>query len=137
MFTLFALLPDASGGVTNDSLIRDVKKGLPGVEEFEISKKELVFPKVTVVLLQKLGWRVRLQIRKDEGRTLSLPELQRILGTKTQLPADFSSYNTEIAIGFGDDPEKQYANDIIFVGEFVRENFPGVVIFDQYNEDVW
>lgn len=137
MFTLFALLPDASGGVTNDSLIRDVKKGLPGVEEFEISKKELVFPKVTVVLLQKLGWRVRLQIRKDEGMTLSLPELQRILGTKTQLPADFSSYNTEIAIGFGDDPEKQYTNDIIFVGEFVRENFPGVVIFDQYNEDVW
>ncbi|MFV0476256.1 MAG: hypothetical protein ACK5ME_00275 [Parahaliea sp.] len=137
MFTLFALLTDTSSLVTNDSLIRDLKKDLPGVEEYGISKKELVFPKVTVVLLQKAGWRVRFQIRKGENMTLSLPELQRILGTKTQLPTDLLSYNTEITIGFGDDPEKKYTNDIIFIGEFVRENYPGVVIFDQYNEDVW
>ena len=69
--------------------------------------------------------------------TLDLTELQKILGQKTKLPADFLSYNKEIAIGFGDDPEKKYTNEIIFVGEFVRENYPGVVIFDQYNQDVW
>lgn len=43
----------------------------------------------------------------------------------------------EIAIGFGDDPDKLYTNDIIHIGEFIRENYAGVVIYDQYDEDVW
>ena len=40
-------------------------------------------------------------------------------------------------IGFGDDPERLHSDDIIHLGEFVREAYPGVVIFDQYNVDLW
>ena len=35
------------------------------------------------------------------------------------------------------DADKLYANDIVFIGEFIRENYPGVVIYDPYNEDLW
>ncbi|MBP7451401.1 MAG: hypothetical protein KA914_01265 [Ottowia sp.] len=137
MFTLFALVKDTTNAIDNEALIHDLKNELPGIEQYEIAKKELVFPKVTVVQLLNRGWRVRFQIRSEDSMTLSLEALQKILGKKTQLPPDFLSYNKEIAIGFGDDPDKLYTNDIIFIGEFIRENYPGVVIYDQYNEDVW
>ena len=55
----------------------------------------------------------------------------------TVLPPDFADYDTQIVLGFGDDPERLHTNDIIFLGEFVRETYPGVVIFDQYNVDLW
>ena len=53
------------------------------------------------------------------------------------MPENFLSYNKELAIGFGDDPDRRFTDEIINIGEFVRENYPGVVIYDQYNQDVW
>lgn len=137
MFTLFALVKDTSGAIDNDALMRDLTQKFHLASEFQIGTETLFFPRVTEVVMTKADWSVSFQIRPEDSMTLDLTELQKILGQKTKLPADFLSYNKEIAIGFGDDPEKKYTNEIIFVGEFVRENYPGVVIFDQYNQDVW
>ena len=69
---------------------------------------------------------------------LSPTELKKALGKNAnKLPSNFLDFNCEIAIGFADDPEKLHTNDIIDIGEFVRENYPGVVIYDQYNKDLW
>lgn len=137
MFNLFALLNDDAHTLDNDALIRDLTALLPGIEKYEVVKQRLVFPKVEQVRLKTEDWHARLEIRQDEDMTLSLPILKKVLGKKTQLPDDFLDYNTELVLGFDDDPDKKYTNDIIFIGEFVRENYPGVVIYDQYNEDVW
>lgn len=137
MFTLFALVHDPAGAADNDTLIRDLQRHLVGIEAYQVAKKDLALPRMTVVDLTKDGWRVRFSLRRGESMTLGLPQLRKILDAKTALPEDFDSYDLEIAIGFGDDPDQQHTNDILQFGEFVRENYPGVVIFDQYNQDIW
>ena len=137
MLTLFALVKDDADAITNDTLVRDLKHKLALAKEFEITTETLVFPRVTEVVMTKGNWSVRFEIRPESSMTLSVKELQKILGKKTQLPPDFQRYNKEIAVGFGDDPQKEHTNEIIFIGEFLRENYPRVVIFDQYNQDVW
>ena len=69
--------------------------------------------------------------------TLDPTAVAEALPAGTVLPPDFADYDTQIVLGFGDDPERLHTNDIIFLGEFVREMYPGVVIFDQYNVDLW
>lgn len=137
MFTLFALLHDPSNSVDNDSLIRDLRQKFPWIKEYTVSTETLEFPAVTLVVMEKENWKVEFEIREQEDMTLSLTELQKILKKKTTLPENFLSYNKELAIGFGDDPDRRFTDEIINIGEFVRENYPGVVIFDQYNKDVW
>ncbi|WP_143326763.1 hypothetical protein [Vandammella animalimorsus] len=137
MFNLFALLYDPTGSVDNDSLMDDLKQRFPWIKEYRVFTETLQFPAITRVILEKDGWRVRFNIREQEDMTLSLSRLQKILKKKTALPENFLSYNKELAIGFGDDPDRRFTDEIIHIGEFVRENYPGVVIYDQYNEDVW
>ncbi|MDO5289675.1 MAG: hypothetical protein Q4F13_08595 [Pseudomonadota bacterium] len=137
MFTLFALLHDPSNSIDNESLIRDLSQKFPWIKEYTVSTETLEFPAITRVILEREGWRVRFNIREQEDMTLSLSELQKILKKKTTLPENFLSYNKELAIGFGDDPDRRFTDEVINIGEFVRENYPGVVIFDQYNKDVW
>lgn len=137
MLTLFALVKDDADAITNDTLVRDLKHKLALAKEFAITTETLVFPRVTEVVMTKGNWSVRFEIRPESSRTLSVKELQKILGKKTQLPPDCQRYNKEIAVGFGGDPQKEHTNEIIFIGEFLRESYPGVVIFDQYNQDVW
>ncbi|MDO5289677.1 MAG: hypothetical protein Q4F13_08605 [Pseudomonadota bacterium] len=91
----------------------------------------------TLVVMEKENWKIEFEIREQEDMTISLTELQKILKKKTTLPENFLSYNKELAIGFGDDPDRRFTDEIINIGEFVRESYPGVVIYDQYNEDVW
>lgn len=137
MFNLFALVKDDDNRITPDSLIHDLQEKFAWAHEYQIEKEDLQFPQTTVVNLNKPDWHVRISIRPDEDMTLDTGELHKILHKKTTLPDDFLTYNTEIAIGFADDPEERYTDDIINLGEFIRDNYPGVVIFDQYNLDVW
>lgn len=137
MLTLFALLHDPAGAVSKETLIRDLKERFAWAGEYTISTQTLTFPRVTRVVLEKSGWRVTFNIRDKAGMTLSLPELQQMLGKKGALPPDFLAYDKEIAISFGDDPDKRFTNELIHIGEFVRENYPGVVLFDQYKQDFW
>ena len=95
-------------------------------------------PRTTIVILEKDGWEVRFFIRPGEDMTLNLPALKKEMGKNAaKLPADFLDYRTEIAFGFDDDPDQLFTDDVIEVGEFVRGNYPGVVIYDQYNKDLW
>ena len=138
MFHLFALTKDDAGAINNESLIHDLKQKLHGVEAYRIHTKDLQMPKTTIVVMAREGWQVRFSIRPGEDMVLSPTELKKALGKNaSKLPANFLDYNCEIAIGFADDPEKLYTEDIIEIGEFVRENYPGVVIYDQYNKDLW
>ena len=138
MFTLFALALDLSGTITPDALIDDLNTKFHGVKDYQLSTKALEFPKATVVDLSKEGWRVRFSIRPNDDMTLSVSEVKKAMGKNaSKLPANFLDYNCEIAIGFGDDPDKLYTDDIIEIAEFIRENYPGVVIYDQYNKDLW
>ncbi|MDO4723276.1 MAG: hypothetical protein Q4A97_00770 [Comamonadaceae bacterium] len=137
MFNLFALLHDPSGRIDNDSLMRELRQKFPWIGEYVVATEQLSFPDVTLVVLEKEGWRVEFEIREQDSMTLSLSALQKILQKKAALPENFLSYNKELAIGFGDDPDRRFTDEIIHIGEFVRENYPGVVIYDQYNEDVW
>ena len=138
MFTLFALALDLSGTITPDALIDDLNTKFHGVKDYQLSTKALEFPKATVVDLSKEGWRVRFSIRPNDDMTLSVSEVKKAIGKNaSKLPANFLDYNCEIAIGFGDDPDKLYTDDIIEIAEFIRENYPGVVIYDQYNKDLW
>ncbi|PAT42611.1 hypothetical protein CK621_07985 [Vandammella animalimorsus] len=137
MFNLFALLYDPSDCIDNDSLMHDLEQKLLWIGQYAVCTEQLDFPDVTLVVLEKEGWRVEFEIREQDSMTLSLGALQKILKKKTALPENFLSYNKELAIGFGDDPDRRFTDEIIQIGEFVRENYPGVVIYDQYNEDVW
>ena len=138
MFTLFALALDLSGTITPDALIDDLNTKFHGVKDYQLSTKALEFPKATVVDLSKEGWRVRFSIRPNDDMTLSVSEVKKAMGKNaSKLPANFLDYNCEIAIGFGDDPDKLYTDDIIEIAEFIRENYPGVVIYDQYNKELW
>ena len=137
MFNLFALAKDDAGSITNESLMRDLQND-PGFKQFRIFTEDLQLPRTTIVVMEKDGWRVRFFIRPGADMTLSVTEVKKVMGKNAaKLPANFLDYNTEIAIVFGDDPGKRFTNDIIEIGEFVRGNYPGVVIFDQYNKDVW
>ena len=79
---------------------------------------------------------VSFQIRPGEDMTLSLAELQKILGKKTTLPADFESYDSEIAIDLNHDLEKKYTDETIEIGEFVRGYFPGAMIYNPGDQGV-
>ena len=138
MFNLFALAKDDTGAINNDSLIRDLQRKLSSAVAYRIYTEDLQLPKTTIVVMAREGWQVRFAIRPGEDMVLSPTELKKALGKNvSKLPANFLDYNCEIAIGFADDPDKLYTDDIIEVGEFVRENYPGVVIYDQYNKDLW
>ena len=138
MFNLFALAKDDTGAINNDSLIRDLKQKLPGVDAYHIFKEDLQLPKTTIVVMEREGWRVSFDIRPGEHMVISPAELKKDLGKNaSKLPASFMDCNCEIAFGFGDDPDQIYTDDIIEIGEFVRENYPSVVIYDQYNKDLW
>ena len=138
MFNLFALAKDDTGAINNDTLIRDLKQKLPGVNAYNIFKEDLQLPKTTIVVMEREGWRVRFFIRPGDNMVISPAELKKDLGKNaSKLPANFMDYNCEIAFGFDDDPEQIHTDDIIEIGEFVRENYPGVVIYDQYNKDLW
>ena len=138
MFNLFALVKDDTGAIHNESLIRDLKQKLRGVEAYHIYTKDLHMPKTTIVVMDREGWEVRFFIRPGESMVLSPVEVNKAIGKNaSKLPANFLDYNCEIAFGFDDDPDETYTNDIIEIGEFVRENYPGVVIYDQYNKDLW
>ncbi len=138
MFTLFALVQDDTGAITNESLMRDLNQKFHAISEYRLTTQDLHLPKTTIVVMEKSGWRVRFSIRPGEDMTLSVTRLRKALGKNaSKLPTNFLDYNCEIAIGFGDDPEQQHADDVIEIGEFVRENYSGVVIYDQYNIDLW
>ena len=137
MFNLFALAKDDIGAINNTSLIRDLQN-FHGIQQFRVFEKPLHMPRTTIVVMEKAGWEVRIDIRPGEHMTLSLSALKKLMGKNaSKLPANFLDYNCEIAIGFGDDPDQAFTDDIIEIGEFFRENYPGLVIFDQYNDDLW
>jgi len=138
MFNLFALVKDDTGTISNESLIRDLKQKLRGVEAYHIYTKALHMPKTTIVVMEREGWEVRFFIRPGENMVLSPVDVKKAIGKNaSKLPANFLDCNCEIAFGFDDDPDHIHTNDIIEIGEFVRENYPGVVIYDQYNKDLW
>lgn len=138
MFTLFAFLSDPTGAVDNDALLTNIRENFAWAREFEITTEKLHWPDFTNVVMIKDGWKVSFQIRTDTGRSLNLPVLGRALRRKKiQLPAGFDDYTTEIAIGFGDDPDRVFTDDIINIGEFIRETYPGVVIYNAYEVELW
>ena len=136
-FNLFAIVKDHAGEIDNASLMRDLKKD-GRFEKFRLFTEDLHLPKTTIVVMEKDGWRVSFDIRPGEHMTLHLPGLKKAMGKNAaKLPADFLAYRTEIAFGFADDPDQLFTDDVIEIGEFVRGNYPGVVIYDQYNKDLW
>lgn len=138
MFNLFALVKDPDGAITNDTLIHDLERGFPFLAEYAVSKKDLIMPRTTIVVLAKQDWTIRLSIRDQENMSVTPAHvLKYARKRKTVFPDHFESYDTEIAIGFSADPEQEYTDDIIYMGEFIRENYPGVFIWDQYNRTSW
>ena len=138
MFNLFALAKDDVGAINNESLIRDLQRKLSSAVAYRIYTEDLHLPKTTIVVMERNGWRASFDIRPGEHMVLLPSHLKKSLGKNaSKLPANFMDYNCEIAFGFDDDPEQIHTDDIIEIGEFVRENYPGVVIYDQYNKDLW
>lgn len=137
MFTLFALLHDPERTLNNDSLMHDLRHKFAFIRDYTLREEKLDFPDTTIVVLEKALWRVKFSIRPDDDMTLDTTILHKLLRKKATLPENFLQYNVEIAIGFGNDPEQTFTDDIICIGEFIRDNYPGVVIYDQYNVDVW
>ena len=136
-FNLFAIAKDPAGDIDNASLMRDLRKDAR-FQQFRLFTEDLHLPKTTIVVMEKDGWRVSFDIRPGEHMTLHLPGLKKAMGKNAaKLPADFLDYKTEIAFGFDDDPDQLFTDDVIEVGEFVRGNYPGVVIYDQYNKGLW
>lgn len=127
MFTLFALLRDPDEEIDNDRLMRDIREQFAWAREYEVFEHELVFPKFTDVVMRKDAWKASFQIRRDTGRSINLGPLRRAIGVR-KLPPDFLEYDTEIAIRFDDDPEREYTDEIINIGEFMRETYPGIVL---------
>jgi len=138
MFNLFALVKDDTGAISNESLIRDLKQKFHGVQAYRISTQDLVMPRTTIVVMGREGWEARFFVRPGEDMVLSPAELKKALGKNaSKLPDNFLDYNCEIAMVFGDDPDQEFTDDIIEIGEFIRDNYPSAVIIDQYNNDLW
>ena len=127
MFTLFALLKDPDEAVDNARLLRDIREQFAWARDYALSEEELVFPTFTNVVMRNGDWTVSFQIRRETDRSINLGPLRRAIGAR-KLPPDFLAYDTEVAIGFADDPEREFTDDIINIGEFVREAYPGVVL---------
>ena len=130
MMTLFMLLRGDANAITNASLINDIKTKYHWAPEFHIYEEQLVLPRTTVIQMDKPDWRVRISIRPDEDMTLDTGILAPLLSKEEPLPEGFLDYNIEIAVGFRDEPERQCVDDVIFMSEFFKENYPGIVIFD-------
>ena len=137
MFNLFALWRDADDRLDMAALKDDFETRFAFAGDYTITTKDLVFPRVTIVVLTQGDWEVQVWLWKGEDMTLDPTAVAEALPAGTVLPPDFADYDAQIVLGFGDDPERLHTNDIIFLGEFVRETYPGVVIFDQYNVDLW
>ena len=137
MFTLFVFLRDDNHAVNNDLLACGLKQHFPWYSDFALSTETLIFPPVSLLVLERKGWRVRFEIREVDEMSLDVAVLQKILQKKTALPADFLAYNKEIAVGFDDDPQRRFTDDVIGVAECLRDIFPDAVLFDQYNGEVW
>ena len=137
MFNLFALWRDADDRLDVATLKEDFQTRFAFAGDYTIATRDLVFPRVTVLVLSRGDWEVEVWLRKGEDMTLEPTAVATALPPGAALPADFADYDTEIVLGFGDDPERLHSDDIIHLGEFVREAYPGVVIFDQYNVDLW
>ena len=137
MFTLFVLLRDDNHAVNNDSLAGRLKQHFPWYSDFALSTETLIFPSLSLLVLEGKGWRVRFEIREADEMSLDVAVLQKILQKKAALPVDFLAYNKEIAVGFDDDPQRRFTDDMIGVAEWLRDIFPDAVLFDQYNGEVW
>ena len=59
------------------------------------------------------------------------------LGACLLLPEGFDDYDTELIMHFNDDDEREHTDDIIFLTEFIKEQFPGVVLYNDADRDVF
>ncbi|QIK71026.1 hypothetical protein G7070_00435 [Propioniciclava coleopterorum] len=138
MFTIFALLKDATGGLTPEGLAALVKERFFDVGSYTVTLEKLHWPAFTnVVLRQADGWGMWFQIRQEDGRSIDPPTLGAFLRRTTTLPEGFDDYDTELVLHFDDDEEREHTDDIIFLTEFVNEQFPGVVLYNADAQDIF
>lgn len=139
MFTLFGYLSDPENRLDEAAFVRDVRAEWGWSRDYDITIEQLVMPRMPeIVMAHADGWRIRVQIRKDTARSTNLPVLARALRRKkVDLPAGFEGHDTELALRFDDDPEREHTDDVIDFGEYVRRSYPGVVLYNQYDEDLW
>jgi hypothetical protein len=130
------LLRGDANEITNASLIGDIKAKFPLASEFNIYEKALVIPRTTVIEMEREDSSIRISIRPDDNMTIDLGYYAPLISKEEPLPEDFLDYNIEIAIGFWDNPEDEHSDDVIFMSEFFKAKYPGIVIFD-WNRNRW
>lgn len=136
MFTIFALMkaPD----LTPEGLAELLAERYHDIDAYTVSLTELAWPRFTNVdLVHADGWTLWFQIRHEDGRSLDPPTLGAFLRHKSMVPDGFDDYDTELVAHFGDDPDQEHTNDILFLTEFLTEQFPGVVLYNADAEDVF
>jgi len=79
VFTLFVLLRDDNHAVNNDLLACGLKQHFPWYSDFALSTETLIFPPVSLLVLERKGWRVRFEIREADEMSLDVAVLQKIL----------------------------------------------------------
>ena len=130
---LYMLLHDDVDTFTNAKLINDITTKFAWASEYTIWEEALHWPRITEICLDKDDWRIRIDIRSGEDMSCDPARLAAQLSKQGPLPDNFLDYNIEIAVGFRDEPERQCVDDVIFMSEFFKENYPGIVIFDNDN----
>ena len=138
MFSLFALLKDPAT-LTPESLAVLLQERFFDISSYTVTLEDLYWPRFTnVVLTHSDGWGMWFQIRQEDGRSIDPPTLGKYLRRKkVALPEGFDDYDTELIMHFNDDDERAHTDDIIFLTEFIKEQFPGVVLYNDADRDVF
>lgn len=134
MFSLYALLGEASPTISTESLATELESLFPGDEELSLQLEQLPFAKQKSVTLRWGTWLARLSYEEGKKVIEDSAEISRILGVAA--PPKLASVDKRIRAVFGDDDAHEYTNQMICLMDFLR-GIKGAIVFDPQQKDIF
>ncbi len=72
-------------------------------------------------------WRIRIAYQEGDAVSEETTQIRKVLGPGA--PDQLPGMRRKINVVFGDDNDREYTNQIIYVMDFLRA-LPGVILFD-------
>lgn len=136
MFTLYALLGDGAPPFSHEILSTELSRHFSGVswhERVSMESRTLPFGGRRVVALSWPSWVVTVAYEEGDWVAEDSAEIDRMLGAAA--PAGLSSIRRRIRAVFGDDDDREYTNEAIWMMQFLDE-IQGAVVFDPQQNNI-
>ena len=132
-FALYALLGPAAPIVTNESLASDLARHFAGQEAFSVQFERLPFAAARTLALRWDRWLVRVAFEEGQDVVADSQALCKMLGVSA--PPALTQVARRIRVVFGDDPDRRYTNQIVYVMEFLA-GIPDTTVIDPQQKDI-